>query len=84
MTEWNLQTHLLDMESRIRTDIKEVGRVAASAQADADENKFDLGQLTIRTTTIENNLKWMYSGIFAGVFALIGFAWKVITGGKVT
>lgn len=81
-TGWNLQRHLLDMESRIRSDIQSVGRVAAQAQADADENKFDLGQLAVRTTTIESNLKWMYSGIFAGVIALVGFAWKMISGGK--
>ena len=78
--EWNLQFHLEQMEGRIREDIQTVGKATLAAQEKANEAHADVGKLGERTAALESNLKWLYSGIFSGVFALVAFVWHIIVG----
>jgi len=77
-TEWNLQEHLVDMESRIRADIKSVAAIAASAQLDADEIRVESALLTGRIKALEEKAGWIGAGIGASLMGLVGFVWHVI------
>ena len=79
MEEWNIQTHLATMEHNIREDIREVGELALAAQKSAEENRRETVSLRGQIIAIENNLGWLYSGVFAGVLALVGYVWQMLT-----
>lgn len=78
--DFNLQTHLIQMESRIREDIREVGRLAKDAQEAADALTVNVAALKERVDSLDTTVKWAQRGAYGAVVALVGYVWQRVTG----
>lgn len=78
--DFNLQTHLIQMESRIREDIRAVGKMAKEAQDAADVLSADVAALKQRIETLDSSVKWVHRGIYGAAVALVGYVWQRVTG----
>jgi hypothetical protein len=79
-SDFNLQTHLIQMESRIREDIRQVGDLAKAAQAAADDLSREISVLKERVDTLDTNIRYVYRGVWVAVVALVGFVWNRFIG----
>lgn len=89
--EFDIQSHLIQMETRIRTDIAAVGtaarRDADAARQEATEARAVADAATLANTGLDGRVKsleekagWIGMGFGATVIAAGGFVWHVITG----
>lgn len=70
--EWNLQQHLVDMEKRIRDDIKTVTETAEQASDDAIA-------LDGRVRNLEEKAGWIGAGFGGLVVSACGFMWHIVS-----
>lgn len=89
--EFDIQTHLTEMETRIRADIADAGaaarreaeearRAASEARAVADSAVLSHATLNGRVTNLEEKASWLSAGIGTLFLAALGFVWRIVTG----
>lgn len=78
--EFNIQTHLIQMETRIREDIAQVGAMAMRAQEAADEVTKDVAALKQKVEALDGSIKWFQRGMYGAIVALATYVWAQFTG----
>ena len=89
--DFNLQQVLVDMEGRIRddlrcidarltTEIEQRRHEASMAQETADQCVIARTALDGRLRNVEEKISWLIAACGAGITALIGLLWWLLTG----